>query len=179
MMNFELNKALLILERTPSVFRSLLQDLPPGWIHENEGEHTWSPFDVIGHLIHGEKTDWMVRTAIILGNDPGKTFEPFDRFAQFENSRGKGLEALLAEFDTLRQENLRRLRSLQLSGEDLQREGMHPELGPVTLSQLLAAWVVHDLGHIAQVSRVMAKQYKSEVGPWTQYLTILNFDPEE
>ncbi|HMB64905.1 MAG TPA: DinB family protein [Eudoraea sp.] len=179
MMNFELNKALLILERTPSVFRSLLQDLPPGWIHENEGEHTWSPFDVIGHLIHGEKTDWMVRTAIILGNDPGKTFEPFDRFAQFENSRGKGLEALLTEFDTLRQENLRRLRSLQLSGEDLQREGMHPELGPVTLSQLLAAWVVHDLGHIAQVSRVMAKQYKSEVGPWTQYLTILNFDPEE
>jgi len=178
-MNFELNKALLILERTPSVFRSLLQDLPPGWIHENEGEHTWSPFDVIGHLIHGEKTDWMVRTAIILGNDPGKTFEPFDRFAQFENSRGKGLEALLTEFDTLRQENLRRLRSLQLSGEDLQREGMHPELGPVTLSQLLAAWVVHDLGHIAQVSRVMAKQYKSEVGPWTQYLTILNFDPEE
>ena len=178
-MNFELNKALLILERTPSVFRSLLLDLPPGWIHENEGEHTWSPFDVIGHLIHGEKTDWMVRTAIILGNDPGKTFEPFDRFAQFDNSRGKGLEALLTEFDTLRQENLRRLRSLQLSGEDLQREGMHPELGPVTLSQLLAAWVVHDLGHIAQVSRVMAKQYKSEVGPWTQYLTILNFDPEE
>lgn len=178
-MNFELNKALLILGRTPSVFRSLLQDLPPGWIHENEGEHTWSPFDVIGHLIHGEKTDWMVRTTIILGKDPVKTFEPFDRFAQFENSKGKSMEALLTEFDTLRQENLRRLRSKQLSREDLQREGTHPELGPVTLSQLLATWVVHDLGHIAQVSRVMAKQYKTEVGPWTKYLTILNSAPRE
>lgn len=178
-MKFELNKALPLLKRTPSVLRSLLNDLPEEWIHENEGKDTWTPFDVIGHLIHGEKTDWMVRSEIILGDGPDKVFEPFDRFAQFEDSKGKTLEELLTEFETLRNENLELLKSKQLSSDDLNLKGIHPELGVVTLAQLLSAWVVHDLGHIAQISRVMAKQYKNEVGPWPKYLTILNYSPSE
>jgi hypothetical protein len=178
-MNFELNKAIPVLGRTPLVMRSLLQGLPEEWIYENEGKDTWSPFDVIGHLIHGEKTDWMVRSEIILGDGPDKVFEPFDRFAQFEDSKGKTLEALLTEFETLRNGNLELLKSKQLSSEDLNLEGIHPELGTVTLAQLLSAWVVHDLGHITQISRVMAKQYKNEVGPWPKYMTILNYNPSE
>ncbi len=178
-MNFEINKAIPVLERTPLVLRSLLQGLPEEWIYENEGKDTWSPFDVIGHLIHGEKTDWMVRSEIILGDGPDKVFEPFDRFAQFEDSKGKTLEVLLTEFETLRNGNLELLKSKQLSSEDLNLEGIHPELGTVTLAQLLSAWVVHDLGHITQISRVMAKQYKNEVGPWPKYMTILNYSPSE
>lgn len=178
-MKFELNKAIPVLERTPLVMRSLLQGLPEEWIYENEGKDTWSPFDVIGHLIHGEKTDWMVRSEIILGDGPDKVFEPFDRFAQFEDSKGKTLEALLTEFETLRNGNLELLKSKPLSSEDLNLEGIHPELGTVTLAQLLSAWVVHDLGHITQISRVMAKQYKNEVGPWPKYMTILNYNPSE
>ncbi|MGI9550227.1 MAG: DinB family protein [Aurantibacter sp.] len=178
-MKFQLDKALSVLNRTPDVLRTLLADLAVEWTHENEGQNTWSPYDVVGHLIHGEKTDWMVRAEIILGNNPNKEFVPFDRFAQFENSKGKSLKSLLAEFEALRQENLKSLRSKNLSLEDLNLQGIHPELGAVTLGQLLAAWVVHDLGHIAQVSRVMAKQYKDEVGPWPQYMTILNYAPSE
>lgn len=169
----------MILERTPAVLRNILQDLASGWVLSNEGDNSWSPFDVMGHLIHGEKTDWMVRTELILSGDSISSFEPFDRFAQFENSKGKQLEELLSEFEQLRAENLKLLRSKQLSIKDLQQKGEHPELGQVTLSQLLAAWVVHDLGHIAQISRVMAKQYKNEVGPWPKYLTILNYRPQE
>lgn len=178
-MKFELNKAIPILERTPLALRTLLQDLPLEWILENEGKDTWSPFDVIGHLIHGEKTDWMVRTELILEDGPLKTFQPFDRFAQFENSKDKNLEDLLDEFEELRKNNLTSLKSKNLTSKDLDRIGVHPELGEVTLAQLLSAWVVHDLGHIAQISRVMAKQYKSEVGPWPKYLTILNHIPKE
>ncbi|SNY99956.1 DinB family protein [Flagellimonas pacifica] len=178
-MNFELNKAISVLERTPSTLISLLNDLPKEWTQENEGDSTWSPFDVVGHLIHGEKTDWMVRTEIILGDSPNKEFEPFDRFAQFENSKGKTLKVLLEQFKELRAENLKTLRVKNISAADYSRKGIHPEFGAITLSQLLSAWVVHDLGHIAQISRVMAKQYKEEVGPWPKYLTILNSTPKE
>ncbi|RKN79301.1 DinB family protein [Ulvibacterium marinum] len=178
-MKFELETAIPILERTPTVLRALLQDLPEKWIRENEGEDTWSPFDVVGHLIHGEKTDWMIRTALILEKGSNPTFEPFDRFAQFENSKGKTVESLLDEFEGLRKDNLTELKSRNLTSVDYGRTGIHPEFGEVTLAQLLSAWVVHDLGHIAQISRTMAKQYKNEVGPWTKYLTILNYTPKE
>ncbi|WP_411030052.1 DinB family protein [Spongiimicrobium sp. 3-5] len=178
-MKFELNDAISVLERTPATLQTLLQDLTMAWTHQNEGNDSWSPFDVLGHLIHGEKTDWMVRTEIILSDKPNKAFEPFDRFAQFQNSKGKTLTALLAEFKTLRTDNLSLLRSKNIAAKDLERTGVHPEFGPVTLSQLLSAWVVHDLGHIAQISRVMAKQYKEAVGPWPKYLTILNHTPSE
>ena len=174
MMEFEPGKATLILERTPSVLKELLAGLPPDWTHQNEGEETWSPYDVIGHLIHGEETDWIPRAEIILGDGSNKTFEPFDRFAQFEKSEGKTLQQLLDEFETLRAQSLKKLSSFNLTEEDLRRTGMHPELGEVTLKQLLATWVTHDLGHIVQISRVMAKQYKTEVGPWKKYISVIN-----
>nr|WP_299344863.1 DinB family protein [Allomuricauda sp.] len=173
-MKFELNTAISVLKNTPVVVKALLKDLPEEWISQNEGPETWSPFDVVGHLIHGEKTDWIVRTRLILEQGPEITFEPFDRFAQFKNSEGKNLQTLLTEFEVLRKKNLEILNSLKLADSDLNRKGMHPELGEVTLAQLLSAWVVHDLGHIVQISRVLAKQYVDEVGPWTEYLTILN-----
>ena len=178
-MAFELNTAIKILERTPVLLRQLLSGLPDQLIKNNEGGNSWSPFDVIGHLIHGEKTDWMVRTNLILSHSTEVSFEPFDRFAQFENSNGKSLEELLDEFKNLREANLKELRSKELSATELEKTARHPELGTVTLENLLAAWVVHDLGHITQVSRVIAKQYKSEVGPWPKYLTILNSTPKE
>jgi hypothetical protein len=178
-MQFDLNQTISVLERTPLVFRNLLNNLSQQWTHGNEGPDTWSPYDIIGHLVHGEKTDWMPRLEIILSDDPNKTFEPYDRFAQFEMSKGKSLGDLLDKFEVLRKKNLRTLKSKFLSSEELTRKGIHPELGPVTLSQMLSAWVVHDLGHIAQVSRVMAKQYTNEVGPWPKYLTILNSTPKE
>ncbi len=173
-MEFELHKAIAVLTRTPQVLHNLLLDLPQEWTHRNEGPDTWSPFDIVGHLIHGEQTDWLPRTRIILGDADDKTFVPFDRFAQFEQSKGKSLDALLEEFERLRNENLIQLKALNLSENDLNKQGTHPELGPVKLKELLAAWVTHDLGHIVQISRVMAKQYKDEVGPWTQYISILN-----
>lgn len=173
-MKFELQKAILILERTPNILKAYLQDLPPEWTHQNEGDNTWSPYDVVGHLIHGEKTDWVVRAGIILNDGPNKAFEPFDRFAQFENSKGKSLNQLLSEFEQLRAENIKKLKSMNISAADLSLEGMHPGLGRVTLKQLLATWVSHDLGHIAQISRVMAKLYKAEVGSWKAYLKILD-----
>lgn len=174
-MKFKLSKAIPILERTPAVLNSLLADIPIEWSQSNEGPNTWSPFDVVGHLIHGEKTDWIPRLEIIMGKEPIKKFVPFDRFAQFENSQGKNIKDLLKDFELLRKANVDLLRFKNLSPEDLNRTGVHPELGPVTLGNLLSAWVVHDLGHIAQVSRVMAKQYKNEVGPWPKYMTILNY----
>ena len=152
-MKFELEEAISILARSPKIFRTLLEHLPQKWVQENEGDNSWSPFDVMGHLIHGEKTDWMVRTNLMLENDAEIRFEPFDRFAQFDNSKGKSLEALLGEFEQLREANLTLLRSKKLSTADLERTAQHPELGIVTLRNLLSAWVVHDLGHIAQVSQ--------------------------
>ncbi len=178
-MTFELNHAISLLERTPGVLKSLLSGLGGEWTSSNEGKDTWSPFDVVGHLIHGENTDWLVRTQRILEHGSKIPFEPYDRFAQFQNSKGKSLETLLNEFEVLRDNNLKKLKSLNLSKDDFERKGMHPALGEVALSQLLSAWVVHDMGHISQIVRVLAKQYKDEVGPWTQYLTILNFTPKE
>lgn len=178
-MKFDLNQAISVLERTPGVFKQLLDNISQEWTHKNEGKDTWSPYDVVGHLVHGEKTDWMPRLEIVLNDSENNTFEPYDRFAQFEMSKGKSLGDLLDEFEILRKKNLRTLKSKFLSSNDLTKQGIHPGLGPVTLNQMLSAWVVHDLGHIAQVSRVMAKQYKEEIGPWTQYLTIVNHTPKE
>lgn len=174
-MQFSLETALPILERTPSVLNELLCGVGDAWTMPNEGPETWSPFDVVGHLIHGERTDWIPRARIILEYGEGRPFEPFDRFAQFEQSRGKSMKTLLDEFLGLRDQNLMVLHDMDLQPADLDRKGIHPELGPVSLAHLLAAWVVHDLGHIAQISRVMAKQYESEIGVWrgSGYLGIL------
>lgn len=168
------NKAVEILEQTSKTLNSFLKNLSDEWIYCNEGDNTWSAFDIVGHLIHGEKTDWMTRIHLILDASEDNTFKPFDRFAQFEASKGKTLNQLLNEFETLRIQNLKKLKALNLTQDQLSLKGTHPELGKVTLSQLLATWVTHDLGHIAQISRVMAKQYKTEVGPWINYISILN-----
>ena len=174
-MNFNLDKSYEILERTPTVLRVLLQNLDDSWTSGNEGPDTFSPYDVIGHLIHGEKTDWRDRTTMILEYGTVEAFTPFDRFAQFEGSKGKSLQQLLDKFEKLRTENLNWLRSLNLTEPDFEKTGIHPSLGQVNLRQLLSTWVIHDLTHIAQVSRVMAKQYKEEIGPWVEYFRILNF----
>jgi hypothetical protein len=151
----------------------LLSGLPDGWITGNEGPNTFSPFDNLGHLIHGERTDWIPRARIILAQATSRRFEPYDRFAQVRESRGKSLTDLLDEFAALRAENLTTLRGWNLSEHEFGLEGEHPELGPVTLRQLLATWAAHDLGHVAQTSRVMAKQYGEAVGPWRAYLPVL------
>lgn len=173
-MKYTLPDAVAILERTPAVLDRLLRDLPDAWTSPNEGSDTWSAFDVVGHLIHGEKTDWIPRARLILSDAADKQFEPFDRFAQFENSKGKTLSQLLDEFTQLRADNLDALKSWNLQETDLDKTGVHPTFGTVTLRQLLATWVVHDFTHIGQIARVMAKQYKEEVGPWVQFLGILN-----
>ena len=172
-MTFTSTQSIEILERTPGVLTAMLQGLSDAWTTANEGGDTWSAYDIVGHLIHGEKTDWMPRAAIILSERADKTFEPFDRFAQFEASRGKSLPQLLEEFRALREKNLALLRSKNLTGADLERKGVHPAFGEVTLSQLLATWVAHDLNHIAQIARVMAKRYQADVGPWIAFLRIL------
>ncbi len=173
MIAYKLTESIEILSRTPLVLESLLQHLPIAWAWNNEGKDTFSPFDVVGHLIHGEKTDWVARMEIILSDKPDKIFERYDRFAQFKDSEGKTLNQLLAEFKTLREKNLEILKSKNLQEDDLLKTGTHPSFGPVTLQQLLATWTVHDLSHIAQITRVMCKQYKEEVGPWVNYLPIL------
>jgi uncharacterized damage-inducible protein DinB len=172
-MNFNTEKSIEILERTPNVLIAMLQNISADWTTNNEGGESWSVYDIIGHLIHGEKTDWMPRAEIILSENPDKRFELFDRFAQFEASKEKSLVQLLDEFKILREKNIELLRSKKLTEKSLEEKGIHPAFGEVALSQLLATWVVHDLNHIAQISRVMAKQYKSAVGPWTAYLKIL------
>lgn len=172
-MNFTFDEALPVLRRTPSVVRALLWDIPEPWARGTEGPDTWSPFDIVGHLIHGERTDWMARTEILLAHGEARPFTPFDRFAQFEASRGKTLHQLLDTFAELRAGNLLRLESLNLTAADLQRRGRHPELGPCTLGELLATWVAHDLSHIAQIARVMGRQYTEAVGPWRAYLPML------
>ncbi|UFH54224.1 DinB family protein [Spirosoma sp. KNUC1025] len=172
-MNFSLEKSFDVLERTPAVLDTMLQGISADWTSVNEGDGTWSVYDVIGHLIHGEKTDWIPRAELILSDKPDKTFAPFDRFAQFDESPGKSLAQLLDEFKALRQQNMAWLRSKNPGGNDFEKTGIHPAFGSVTLSQLLATWAVHDLNHIAQIVRVMAYQYKSAVGPWIEYLRIL------
>jgi DinB family protein len=172
-MNFTLEKSIEILERTPGVLDAMLQNVSADWTSINEGGESWSVYDIIGHLIHGEKTDWMPRAEIILAEKPDKKFELFDRFAQFEESKGKSLQQLLEEFKVLRKKNIELLLSKNITNKTLEEKGIHPAFGEVTLSQLLATWVAHDLNHIAQIARVMAKQYKSAVGPWTAYLRIL------
>lgn len=165
--------AIPILERTPAILTELLKGLPEEWTHRNEGLGTWSPFDILGHLIHGEHTDWVTRMDIILSDQTDKTFPPFDRFAQEHESEGKTLPELLDTFAHVRAKNIKLLISKNLTDDDLQRTGIHPAFGEVTLSQLLSTWVVHDLNHLAQVARVMSKQYSQEVGPWAAYLSIL------
>jgi len=171
---FVIEDAIALLSRTPSTLDALLRGLPDDWIAATEGGDTWSPFDVIGHLIHGERTDWMPRAKIILEHGEAKPFEKFDRLAQFAASEGRTLASLLDEFAALRQGNLRALESLHLTDADLGRRGRHPALGDVTLRQLLATWVAHDLDHVMQVSRVLARQYSEEVGPWRAYLRIIS-----
>jgi hypothetical protein len=171
---FVMDEAVAILSRTPPALDALLRGLPDGWIAAHEGGDTWSPFDVIGHLIHGERTDWLPRAMIILEHGEARTFDRFDRFAQFAVSEGRTLASLLDEFATLRQENLRDLAALRLTDADLDRRGRHPALGVVTLRQLLATWVAHDLDHVMQISRVLAGQYSNEVGPWRAYLRIIS-----
>ena len=172
-MEFQLSHALEVLERTPAAFRALLGGLTEAWTSPNEGPETFSAFDNVGHLIHGERADWIVRARIIVEQGPDRRFEPYDRFAQVRESQGKTLAQLLDEFERLRSENLATLRGWQLTDRELALEGEHPAFGPVTLRQLLATWVVHDLGHLAQTSRVMAKQYREEIGPWHAYLPIV------
>ena len=172
-MNFSMHQSIEILERTPVVLQNLLEGLSAEWTSNNEGGETWSAYDVIGHLIHGDKTDWLTRAELILSYNVEKKFQPFDRFAQFENSKGKTLKQLLDEFKEIRDANIIRLRSLKITEQDLEKTGVHPTFGVVTLSQLLSTWIVHDLNHISQIARVMAKQYKIEAGPWIEFLKIL------
>jgi uncharacterized damage-inducible protein DinB len=171
--NFSLDDALPVLRRTPAILRVWLLDLPDSWTRTDEGPETWSPFDIVGHLIHGERTDWMERVELILAHGDSRPFIPFDRFAQFKASRGKSLAELLDTFAELRDSNLTRLQSLRLKPQDFARPGSHPELGPVTLGQLLATWVAHDLNHLGQIARVMSRQYTGAVGPWVEYLPLL------
>lgn len=172
-MKFDLHDGISVLERTPATLRALLSGLPDAWIRADEGDDTWSPFDNVGHLIDGEETDWMPRARIILGQGPDRRFEPYDRFRHLELNRGRSLEELLDRFAELRARNLDDLRAMEIGEEELRRTGKHPDFGPVTLEQLLSAWVVHDLGHVAQVCRVMAKQYGDAVGPWPEFLPVL------
>jgi hypothetical protein len=172
-MEHNLGYTVSLLTRTPATLNALLRDLPDTWTSRDEGEKTWSPFDVVGHLIHGERTDWIPRAKMILEIGEARAFEPFDRFAQFRESQGKSLNDLLDEFAGLRARNLDQLRVLNLQPDDFERRGRHPALGVVTLSELLATWAVHDLTHLHQISRVMAHQYRPAVGPWRDFLGVL------
>jgi hypothetical protein len=172
-MRYELKSSIDVLGRTPATLRGLLAGIADPWVRGNEGPDTFSPFDVVGHLIDGEETDWIPRARIILARGANPAFAPYDRFRHYERNAGRTLESLLDEFAQLRAANLELLASWKLGDAELDLPGWHPSLGPVTLRQLLAAWVVHDLGHIAQVARVMAKQYRDEVGPWVEFLPVL------
>jgi hypothetical protein len=173
-MEFNLPETIAFLARTPAALNALLRDLPDSWTRQNEGGNSWSAFDIVGHLIHGERTDWMARTRIILQSGESRPFDRFDRLAQSRESLGKSLPQLLDEFDRLRSENLSELRALNLTPSMLARRGTHPVLGTVTLSNLLATWAAHDLTHLHQLSRVMAYQYRDAVGPWTKFLGVLH-----
>ena len=173
-MDFDLPQSIAILKRTPATLRAMLHGLGSAWVDATEGPETWSPYVIVGHLIHGERTDWIPRVEIIRARGANRRFAPYDRFAQLHESRGKSLADLLDEFARLRTENLATLTGWRLTAADLTLEGEHPEFGAVTLRQLLATWVAHDLGHVAQTARVMAKQYRDAVGPWRAYLPVLD-----
>lgn len=175
--SFDIDEAISILERTPKVISVLLPGLSKEWLYNNEGDSTWSPHQILGHLVYGEETDWLPRTKIIIEFDTTKKFEPYDRFAQDRLYADKSSEELLDLFAKRRAQNLKELKGMSLSSEDLMRKGKHPEFGNITLKEMLSSWVVHDLGHITQISRVLAKNYKNEIGPWTKYLTIVRSDP--
>lgn len=174
-MNFDFDKSYEIWERTPHVLRILLSGIDHDWVNTNEGPETFSPYDVVGHLLHGEHTDWPVRAKMILEKGTSSTFVPYERFAMYDESVGKSISQLLDEFEAIRLQNVAWLRSLNLSDNDLDKKGIHPKFGEVTLRQLLSTWVIHDLTHISQVTRVMAKQYKDEMGPWVEYFRIMSF----
>src|SRR5262245_30428256 len=173
MMDHNLDQTISLLTRIPAALDALLRDLPDAWTFRNEGENTWSAFDVVGHLIHAERTDWMPRVRMVLESGETQAFAPFDRLGQVRETQGKSLGQLLDEFARLRKENLGKLRALNLRPEDLDRRGRHPALGAVSLSELLATWAAHDLTHLHQISRVMAHQYRKAVGPWSAYLGVL------
>jgi hypothetical protein len=175
-MKHDLDDTIALLARTPGVLNALLRDMSEAWTMRNEGGTTWNAYDVVGHLVHGERTDWMPRVKRVLEFGEDKAFEPFERFAQARESRGKSLAQLLDEFAQLRSENLSALRALNLSQEDCTRRGLHPSLGVVTLANLLTTWAAHDLNHLHQISRVMAVQYRERVGPWSRYLGVLQCD---
>lgn len=172
-MNFQISKTIEILSQTPETVKSLLRNLSDEWIYASEDENSWSPFDVVGHLIHAEETDWIPRAEIILKKGDNPFFEPFDRFGHLEKVKGKTLAELLDEFTEIRAKNIEILKSWNLTDEQLNLRGIHPELGSVTLTQLLATWAVHDLTHLRQIVTVMAKQYTENVGAWKEYLSIL------
>jgi len=172
-MEILLEQAVEILERTPGVLNQLVSGLSDDWVMMNEGPETWSPYDIMGHLIQGEESDWIPRAKIIREHGEGRAFEPFVRFAQFEKSKGKTLAELLDRFALLRRRSLEELNELGLTDDLLQKRGLHPDLGTVTLGQLIATWTVHDLSHISQMTRVMCKQYSAAVGPWKEYLPVL------
>lgn len=174
MIPFELNDSIQMLQRTPSVLESLLIDVPEEWLRNNEGKNSWSPYHIVGHFIHNERTDWLPRIKIILSDAEHKTFEPFDREGHFQYDQSVPIEQALKEFRMLRSNSLSALKKLEIDAIALAKTGIHPAFEAVNLKQLLAAWVVHDLGHIGQITRVMAKQYKEEMGPWEAYLPILN-----
>ena len=173
MTEFKLDETIAVLTRTPATLDALLRGLPESWVRSNEGKDTWSAFDIVGHLIVGERTDWMTRVRIILEDGEARPFDPFDRLAQQKESQNKSLEQLLDDFASVRRENLAALQALDLRHEDMSRRGKHPTLGVVTLAELLATWTVHDLTHLHQLSRVMAHQYRDAVGPWSAYLGVL------
>jgi len=174
-----LQQTIALLGRAPDSFNALLRGLPEAVIHCNEGEDTWSTFDVIGHLAYCERTDWMTRTRQILSAKGGPEiplFRPLDREGQRRESQNKSLDQLLDEFSGLRAQNLSELQSLELTSADLSLQGRHPAFGPVTLSQLLATWAAHDFTHIHQLSRILAHPYRQAVGPWSAYLGVLRCD---
>jgi len=177
-MLFRLEEALEILERTPATLQSMLGGLTTGWLEVDEGPETWNPREVLGHLIHGEETDWIPRARIVLEEGEARPFDPFDRFAHLRRFGHLGVDELLTRFAELRRENLATVRSWRLSEEQLALRGRHPALGAVTLGQLLATWAVHDLNHVVQISRVMAKRYSAVVGPWSAFLSVLALGPK-
>ena len=172
-MKFDLKLATEVLSQTPFTLQRMLSDLSPAWTETSGDRESWGVYDIVGHLIFGEETDWIPRAEIILTQSENRTFIPFDRVAQFENSKGRSFSDLLTEFASLRNTNLEKLARWELTGEQLQLKGIHPELGEVTLEQLLSTWVVHDLNHISQIARVMAKKYEATVGVWKEYLSVL------
>jgi hypothetical protein len=173
-MDFDITQGIAVLERTPGTLHAMLHDLGTSWIDATEGPETWSPYVIIGHLVHAERANWIPRARSILSQSTSRRLPPYDRLAHFQESRGQSLTGLLHEFERLRAENLATLAAWRLTDTELALAGEHPEFGTVTLRQLLATWVVHDLGHIAQTARVMAKQYRDAIGPWRAYLPIVD-----